>query len=555
MLKLSLIEVPAESLDQPRVIELESPGKTKVPRVRVGRMKRECDIVLQSPYVSKRHCDLISGPDGWSIVDNDSRAGTKLNGVKISPHVPYPLHHGDNLRICGYHLLVESDESDSRTGGSSDVPIIKSQSDSGYASVIEKPGQSWSQLTATSAASKLQLLLDILRDLRHPARLEHQLRRLIDRIFMLLPNGRRATIIVKSQPTMPEGFSLVVKRAGSDLAPQHGVLDKVIKEVLEARNAVLTDDRQTMCVPLVDRDETALGCLQIESLSSSSHFTQRELELLAGAGIIVAFVVENGLHQSAVERDRKQRQDLEVARQIQRSLLPAPEDCVGDYEFFAHYEAAFQVGGDYFDFVELPQGLLAMALGDVSGKGVPASLLMVKVSSEIRLLLDMGLGPAQVLKRVNQRLAERNAGGGFVTLVLLTIDLNDNKLVLVNAGHPKPLLRLANRTVLELGFEEAQFPLGVDRDEEYREFVMDFPEEATLVLFSDGATDAERPESGQQFGVDGIKQALSNAGQAATDVGQGVIEAIQGFLGDHPNSDDLCIACLRRTHRSHSTPP
>jgi len=548
MMLLRLVEVPPNSLDIPRVIDLESTSVAQQSRLRIGRLKRECDVVLQSAYVSKRHCDLIAGEDGWVITDMQSRAGTKLNGIRLKPKVPYQVHHGDTIRFCGYQFVVECDDSNSNTGSSSDIPIV--DDDSGFESVITNPGLSWSNLTAASAQNKLQLLLEMIRDLRHSEKIEQQLRRLIDRLFKLIPAGRRAMVLVSGNPSGESGYHITVTKPADASSPPIA-LRQAVAEAYKQKKAVLTEDRQVICVPLLDRDEVLLGCLQMESLGDAQLFTPRELDLLAGAGLLVAFAIENSLYQSAIDRDRLQQQELRMARDIQRSLLPPAEDCVGDYEFFACYDAALQVGGDYYDFVELPHGLLAVALGDVSGKGIPASLLMAKVSSEIRVLLDMGCDPAQVLQRVNQRFAERNTVGRFITLALLTIELHDHRLVLANAGHPRPLLRYGDGSIEELGDDTAGFALGIEATEQYGEYSRDFPEDGTLVLFSDGVTDARSME-GELFGLERLMKALATAGPTASEAGQAILEAIQSHLGDQPNQDDLCLVCVRRTPHSSS---
>lgn len=541
---LKLIEVPPNSADSPQTIDLGEPSATTRPRFRVGRLKRDCDLALQSEYVSKRHFDLVAGEAGWAITDNASRAGTKLNGVRLKAHVAYPVHNGDEIRFCGYQFVILADDSDSRVGGSAELPVI--DDDSGFASIISKPGQSWSQLTAASAENKLQLLLEMIRDLRHPVEIEALLRRLIERLFKLIPKARRGTIMVRGCPDMPLGYFVAVTRKSEGVSAEAGMRQGVLEAVLDHQNAVLTEDKQVICVPLVDRDDATIGSLQLESLRPDELFSQRELELLAGASLLVSFAIETDLYQAAVARDRLQQQELRMAREIQRRLLPPPRERFGDYELFATYDAALQVGGDYYDFVELPDGGLALAVGDVSGKGVPASLLMAKISSEIRILLDLGLGPAEVLGRVNQRLTERTSGGGgFITLALLTLDRQRHRLVLANAGHPRPKLRGTDGSIVDLGDAAAGCALGVDATETYREAVYDFPAGAVVLLFSDGVTEARAHDS-DVFGMERLQQAIGAAPSVAKDMGLAVLDAIQTYLGDQPNQDDLCLICVSR---------
>jgi serine phosphatase RsbU (regulator of sigma subunit) len=122
-------------------------------------------------------------------------------------------------------------------------------------------------------------------------------------------------------------------------------------------------------------------------------------------------------------------------------LLPSQPPRIDGYEFYDYYAPAKFVGGDYYDYLPLDGGRLALALGDVSGKGVPAALLMAKVSSELGACLAAEPDPVEALNQVNRRFSRRSPEGAFVTLVLAMLDLSRHALTIVNAGHIRPLLR------------------------------------------------------------------------------------------------------------------
>lgn len=542
-MKLKLVAVPASYTDQPAEVVLGDAARPVQPRFRIGRLKRDCDLVLQSEYVSKRHLELIANATGWTLVDLSSRAGTKLNGVRVRANTEYPLHHGDEIRFCGYQFLLSEHESESRVGGSSDLRVIEGESM--FASIIAKPDRSWSNLTNSTPENKLQLLLEIIRDLRNPAELEKQVQRLIERLFKLFPKCHRGTVKVLSHPSNADGFYVSVTRPPQEADSRPAMMQGVIDLVLHQQKAVLTEDQRTLCVPLVGRSDQTLGCLQLEAHEKGDVFTQRELELLAGAGLLVSFAIENDMYFAAVTRDRMQQHELKMARDIQQRLLPAPRERVGDYELFAHYRSALHVGGDYYDLVDLQNGGLAVAVGDVSGKGVPAALLMAKISSEIRLLLDLGLDAAEVLRRVNIQLAERAAGGNFVTLALATIDFASHRMSLANAGHPRPLLRLAPGEVVEIGDEAAGLALGIDRRETYQAATVDFPPGAALLLYSDGLSEA-RAENGDFYGTARVRQSLAGSAGSANETGRELIHQVENFLDDQVYQDDVCVVVVRR---------
>lgn len=543
MPQLKLVQAPAEFGEPPAVFSFDASASAQSPRFRIGRLKRECDLALLSDYVSKRHVELAPTDEGWTIVDVGSRAGTKVNGARMEPLTPRRLRHGDEIRFCGYQFVWLDDESDSRTGGSNELQVF--EDDSGFASVISKPDRSWSQLTGASAEHKLQMLLEMIRDLRNPTEIEQQLRRLIERVFKMAPKSRRVTIVVRSHPAQVDGFFVSVTRRSDSGRHDAGLRQAVIEAVLTNQNAVLTDDRQVICAPLVDRHDATLGCIQLETFGAEDQFTARELELVVGAALLISLAIENDVYFAAVARERVQQEELRMAHEIQRRLLPPPRDRAGSVEIFAHYAAALEVGGDYYDLVDLPNGGLAVAVGDVSGKGVPAALVMAKISSEIRTLVDLGYRPAHVLDRVNRNLVDRGAGGNFITLALLFLDPDTHRLTLANAGHPRPLLRTPDGRIVELGDQEAGLALGVCDDERYVESEYDLPVGASLFLYSDGVSEA-RADDGRLFGVEGLRSAIDAELPDAARYGRQILDHVEKHLGDHTPQDDLCLVCLRR---------
>src|SRR5262249_52410767 len=145
------------------------------------------------------------------------------------------------------------------------------------------------------------------------------------------------------------------------------------------------------------------------------------------------------LHREALVHQRRER-DLEVAHEVQLALLPRCLPSVLGYEFFAHYEPAQQIGGDYYDFIPLPDQRLAILLGDVAGKGVPAALVMAKFSVEARVCLETAFGLAAAVSKLNAHMARADLSDRFVTLVAVVLDPATHTATLVNAGHPSPLL-------------------------------------------------------------------------------------------------------------------
>ena len=186
-----------------------------------------------------------------------------------------------------------------------------------------------------------------------------------------------------------------------------------------------------------------------------------------------------------------------------------------------------------------------MVVGDVSGKGVPAALLMVKVASELEASLATELDPVQVLNQVNQRFSRRNPDGTFVTMVLAVLDLSTHQMSIVNAGHLRPLLRRPDGSIVEIGDAEAGLPLGVAPNRSYAQTRLEIQLGDALVLVSDGITEAQSAGRGQ-YGQQRLLAQLDPPAGTAADLGRRIIDDVDRFVGHHPQSDDRCLLCMRR---------
>ena len=143
------------------------------------------------------------------------------------------------------------------------------------------------------------------------------------------------------------------------------------------------------------------------------------------------------MHETVLAREKEQK-EIELARQVQLGFLPQTLPEVAGYEFYSHYTPAQTVGGDYYDFIPLPGGRVAVVLGDVAGKGVPAALLVAKLSSEVRFCLLTEPNPAKAISLLNDQMIRGGLQDRFVTLAALMLDPVAHRLTVVNAGHMQP---------------------------------------------------------------------------------------------------------------------
>ena len=238
--------------------------------------------------------------------------------------------------------------------------------------------------------------------------------------------------------------------------------------------------------------------------------------------------------------------ELDVATKMQQSILPTRFPNGPDFSSFASMEPARNVGGDFYDVINLDDGRIGLSIADVSGKGVPAALFMM---SSRTLLKGSAIGnpdPGAVLQEVNSLLLEDNETMMFVTLLYAVYDPPTGQITYANGGHNTPLIRHADgsSTMLPL---TGGIALGVVGDIEYQQELVQLAPGETLVLYTDGITEAMN-EVGEEFGLERLYDVLaSNPANDPQEVNRNIFEAVRAFAGDTPQSDDItCLTLCRK---------
>ena len=513
------------------------------PGIWLGRDERICSIYLTHPCVSRRHAHLAGGDRGLMLSDDQSKAGTFVNGLRLKPNRPRMLQHRDRIEICGYMFIFQderaavcpcpSEDTDSPTPADPDVT-----------SVMDGSTTAWLLRTDANPREKLLALMELAGDLRKRVMLEELLPSVLERLLSLFGQADRALIELRQTGAGRPALIRVWDRGANGVAETRQPVS-VLKEVMATRRAIISDQGLSMSAPLMDLEGHPLGAVQMDAFGSRRDFRREDLDLLTTVAFQISVVIENALLHEAVIRERSLEIELKLAREIQIELLPSKPPQIEGYEFFDYYAPAKYVGGDYYDYLPLENDRLALVVGDVSGKGVPAALLMVKVASQLQASLATEPDPVQVLNQVNQHFSRRNPDGTFVTMVLAVLDLSSHSMSIVNAGHLRPLLRRPDGTIVEIGDAEAGRPLGISPIQPYLQTRLDLQIGDALVLISDGITEAQSADQ-QQYGQQRLLAQLTPAVGAANDLGRRIINDVDHFVGHHPQSDDRCLMCIRR---------
>src|SRR5215472_15517022 len=311
------------------------------------------------------------------------------------------------------------------------------------------------------------------------------------------------------------------------------------------------DARSEIVVPLLMQDRL-IGVLDLESTRAHA-FTLEHERMLSTLGSYVAVALENArLYEEARENERRLRTDLDTAREIQRQLLPTGAREVPGLDLAAAYVPARELGGDFYDFLPYGEGRLAVALGDVSGKGTAAALYGSLAIGMIReIVVSRDCDPACMLALLNQRLVNTRLDSRFIALLFAVYDAASRQLTMANAGSPYPLL-LRDGHVVSVRLEGV--PLGLLPGTQYDESVLDLLPGDVVVFASDGILESQNAEE-EEFGLQRLSSVLSAISRE--DSAHTIAERILEKTDDHSGKgsaphDDRTLVVLRVTDEADS---
>jgi sigma-B regulation protein RsbU (phosphoserine phosphatase) len=302
--------------------------------------------------------------------------------------------------------------------------------------------------------------------------------------------------------------------------------------------------RSVLAVPLKTRSRM-VGILSVFNKRDGKPFNAEDQRLMTIIATQSAQVIENARLQEEEAKLHVMEEDLRVARSIQESLTPKSAPKVDKLDLFGYTAPARQVGGDYYDWVPLSGGRVGSVVADVSGKGMPAALLMAQLQASFKAQAQLGFPPEQVVTTVNQFLANTMEPTRFVTLFYSVIDPANNQLTYANAGHNPALLWRADGKVEWLG--EGGLMLSPVSMLPYDAFTVPFHPGDCLVVYTDGVTEAENA-TGAQFEEPALeKSVVGGPRTAAEEVGTRIKTAVQAFVAGAEQNDDITMAVILHT--------
>ncbi len=529
----------------------------------VGRSP-DCALMLESEgtAISRKHAEIRVTGTHVSVRDLGSRNGTRLNGKELAEQVWYGVRARDRLVICDWELVfVEELLPDSSHGscllvaGDCDSSVSESAS-------VSLSAQSIASILGNAPLDQLRALLQVTEALLGVLKTEDVLERTTEILLDIFPQVERAAIgfFEDNGQFKPRWWRLRHQDASAEIQ----ISQTVVQHVRSTIQAIVTNDadrkfpdadsvhsltmRSIMCAPLIDSTGHVSGIIHVDAHKREC-FKTLDLQVLASVATQISLAVEYAKLHEEVVRDRILVHDLELARDVQLQYLPDATPSIQGYEIAGFYRAARAVGGDYYDFIPLANGRIALVLGDVCGKGAPAALTMVKLATETRAGTEICDSAAALVTRLNDRMR-----GHWITLVVIYFDPASHVFNIANAGHEYPLLRRANGYVEELTQDTGGTPLSVTDGAEYRQESIQLQPGESLVLFSDGFPDATNGNvedsygegKTARFGKQRVLEELANFNESIIEFPHRLVRSVDEFCQGKEQFDDLCMINLRR---------
>lgn len=578
------------------VLKGKTPGQlveVQAERTVFGRHPH-CQVVLENAAVSRYHAQIVDAHGDFFIEDLRSRNGTHVNEALVEGR--RALKDNDVIRVCDFafrFLLSPPSDSKLLKPGTiiedGDIKVGPSGMFEDSRQTLQEPDNEderpdpknadedrssiISTLDAGSSSSdlrlnvkpetKLKAILEITKSLSGSLGLEQVLDKTLDGLFRIFQQADEGFIMLREEQKKKLVVKATKTRHKAEVDDQVHVSMTIVRKALETSEGILSANaledsrfraseslsslriRSMICAPLVSRELGPLGVIQITTNDVGAQFRNEDLDLLISVAMQVALAVENAYlyHQALKQRDLER--DLEFATQVQLGFLPHARPKLPGYEFADYYEPAQRVGGDYFDYIQLPNGRIAVALADVAGKGVPAALLMARLYSSVRYHLISQPDAAAAMTGLNAEISVSGLGHRFITCLIMILDPQVHQLTLVNAGHLSPLRRDASGKVQPVGAAESGMPLGIVPDQKFQLSKYDFHPGESWLVFTDGVTEAMRSPK-EIYGNKRLTELFAAAPTKIDEIVKAVVEDVEAFVEGRPQSDDICMVGFQR---------
>ena len=531
----------------------------------VGRHP-DCGLQLESNAVSRRHAQFINEGGNYFVEDLGSGNGTFVNGIRIDKRVP--LNHEDRIKIGPILARFECDTPAQRAHGSDPVADtvagvdFTSDEDDGSTIVGSVQQAGGFGVLDVRPEVKLKAVLEISRSLAGTVDLQTMLPKVLDSLFSIFPHADRGCILLKDKQNgqmIPRAIKH--RREGEDASVK--LSRTIVNKVLTEKTGILSADaaadsqfdasesisalsiRSMMCVPMLSLDGEPTGIINIDTQNPVNQFRNEDLDLLMAVAGQTGLSYETARLMVSHMEKQKQDHEMAIASNVQRALLPESLPEVAGYAFYASYDSAQAVGGDYYDAMMLGDNKICLSFGDVAGKGVPGALIMSRIASCVQNTMAFVDNVAEAIGPINNHMCAKMVEGRFVTYLLATIDLTTHELTWANAGHMPPMIRTPDGTIEEFDGDITGLPVGVMEDYPYEVAKRKLEPGEIVVFFTDGVDEAMNPDN-ELYTLERMRKFISQTSGSAADLGKALLEDVRRHANGRPQNDDITIMTFGR---------
>jgi serine phosphatase RsbU (regulator of sigma subunit)/pSer/pThr/pTyr-binding forkhead associated (FHA) protein len=540
-------------------------------RITIGRSARN-DLCIPDPFASRVHAEVRREGDQYILQDLGSANGTLYNGTTVEGAVP--LTTGGRIQIGETEIVFNDGNAaaglptmitDQTASPVPEATIALNSADrttSGLLEAIEGARTQPDQDTPRRNVKQSDLLALISKvgvTLLASATLNETLQQIASLVFEAVP-AERCCIMMRDERGEELKVAVARLRDRQGEVGEIRVSRTIMEEVVGLGKSVLTADaqqdprlmsstmtlqgiRSVLAVPL-GVGEKVFGIIYADSPIAEGRFTEDHLKVLTTLASVAAIRVENArLIEEQIDRERLE-QELQLASEIQQRFQPTQAPNVPGYELQGISFPCYEIGGDYYDFIERADGRMIVTLGDVSGKGTAAALLMSSLHAAVHAQASSHSSLADTISAVNKYLAENIPSNRFITLFYAELDPASGGVSFINAGHNPPLIVHAAGTTENLS--AGGLPLGIRHDADYSEGRTQLHPSDVLVIYSDGVSEAVNPQ-GEEFGTERLYQVVShNLNASAAGIRDRIEAALTKWAQGTPAADDITLVIVKR---------
>jgi phosphoserine phosphatase RsbU/P len=524
----------------------------------VGRSADNDLAYPDDPWLSRYHLCFERRAVGWFVRDCESRNGTVLNAKPLRE--PKRLHAGDRLHAGNLTIEVREREAqkrvitflnEERVTWPRETTVVTSLDN-----VLRKTGASSPHAPdATFGSGRVvRALIRAGQEIAGHQPLEEVFSTMLQ-LALSAVQAERGVIL-----TLEKGELVLRSSKGEGFVLSTKVRDRVLAEKCslmvtdaqtdagfrEQKSIVLHGVRSILAVPL-QTGEQVIGLLYVDNGSVIRQFTKEDLDLLTVMANVAAIRIEHARLAEVEQAEKVMELELAQASEIQQTLLPAHAPVCPGYDVAGYNLPCHSVGGDYYDFLTYPDGRLGVAVGDVSGKGLPAAIMMSSLQARVQMLIETGPDPARAVTALNRSVAERCPMGKFITFVFALLDPATGRFGYANAGHNYPLLIRADGQFERL--RRGGLVLGIDATLDYECEETALEPGDLIALYSDGVTEARRP-TGEEFSESGLIDFLvERRTEACAAVVTELVDHVRRWCCGPSFHDDFTVVLLRRLEK------